>query len=527
MKKVILFLILALSCVFAQAQTTMPHYRNLYSFGMNERGQKTYVFNEQAFQQVAADAMHTDSCIVTFPNYYKTDSVTVKIAYRGVISQYDFAFRLRQAHKAQVKSAKSLMSIPNDAPSNARVLQNGVSSHQSGMNNATEYCSVYNCNTSVAAPADNDDAFFKFTLTAASSVTIRVDPSSGYDPMLILRGSQSCSNILDCSDDGGSRNPNGTTGNGMWEEITISLQAGTYYAGVANYDAANVTTDPLHTTDAFDIIATWTTPTGGGCSITTSAVQLQPATAGQNNGSAKGTSYGGTGQYNYAWDNGENTRIATALSVGVHTVIATDVSDSNCTASASVTITQTGGGTGGGPDCTGFSVSATATTDTNNSDNGSATATASGGTSPYTYDWGSEGTGRTITNIGAGTYTVVATDAGGCSTTTTVTVQNQPCTSFNITLSATKNLICTGESTTLTTSGTWATYEWSNGSTSGGANFSAGGTYSVIVTDAYVKYRYHTRQQSYAFHYCRSHDYLPRGYYNAYRNGRSFLPMAG
>ena len=53
---------------------------------------------------------------------------------------------------------------------------------------------------------------------------------------------------------------------------------------------------------------------------------------------------------------------------------------------------------------------------------GFAKATPSGGTPPYTYQWSNGGTDNFIDNLSAGTYTLVLTDAAGCSVQSTVTV---------------------------------------------------------------------------------------------------------
>ncbi len=49
-----------------------------------------------------------------------------------------------------------------------------------------------------------------------------------------------------------------------------------------------------------------------------------------------------------------------------------------------------------------------------NGRDGSITANPSGGIPPYSYDWGTYGTGQTISGLPIGTYTVVITDNAGC-----------------------------------------------------------------------------------------------------------------
>lgn len=63
-------------------------------------------------------------------------------------------------------------------------------------------------------------------------------------------------------------------------------------------------------------------------------------------------------------------------------------------------------------------------------DDGSIDLVVDGGPAPYIYDWDNDGTGddddtQSLTDLPGGTYTVVMTDANGCSTTATVTVGTQ------------------------------------------------------------------------------------------------------
>ena len=96
---------------------------------------------------------------------------------------------------------------------------------------------------------------------------------------------------------------------------------------------------------------------------------------------------------------------------------------------------------------------------------GSATITATGGTAPYTYLWSDGQTTATATGLGAGTYSVTATDANGCTTSQTVTV-NEPTALSN--LMSSTNVSCnafTDGTATITVSGGTApyTYLWSDG----------------------------------------------------------------
>ena len=112
------------------------------------------------------------------------------------------------------------------------------------------------------------------------------------------------------------------------------------------------------------------------------------------------------------------------------------------------------------------------------------------GTSPYTYSWSgpngytSSAQNPSITNITAaqaGTYTVTAYDANGCTGTTTaqITVNSLPIAG----ITGASNLSCTTTSVERTATG-GGTYLWSNGlGTSATVNITSAGTYTVTVTD--------------------------------------------
>lgn len=136
------------------------------------------------------------------------------------------------------------------------------------------------------------------------------------------------------------------------------------------------------------------------------------ATCGKANGGASVTGSGGFPPYTWSWSGGQTTSTITNLTAGTYTVTIKDVS--LCTMSAAVTIKNIAGPT------------ATITTFKNVSckggNTGSATITVAGGKSPYTYVWNNGQTTPTATNLVAGIYSVIATDANGCAATANVTI---------------------------------------------------------------------------------------------------------
>ncbi|MCC7303789.1 MAG: T9SS type A sorting domain-containing protein [Bacteroidia bacterium] len=163
-------------------------------------------------------------------------------------------------------------------------------------------------------------------------------------------------------------------------------------------------------TDAQGCVATATatvTSMGG----VMAAAQCTPALCNQP-GSAFGMATGGTPPYTYLWTpSGQTTQNATGLQSGCYTVTVTDAG--GCTASASCCITVSSGPA--------LSIQNVINANCPNC-NGSATAIVSGGSAPYTFVWSNSQTNMTATSLCQGTYTVLVTDAQGCTASATVTI---------------------------------------------------------------------------------------------------------
>src|SRR6185312_1184268 len=141
------------------------------------------------------------------------------------------------------------------------------------------------------------------------------------------------------------------------------------------------------------------------CSLTLTTSSTPASCYGGNNGSATVTAGGGTAPYTYSWSpSGGTNSNATGLTAGTYTVTVTD--KVGCTGTATVVVTQ--------PSQLVVTVTANSYNICHASNNGSGHATASGGTPGYTYSWSNGSTKATTTNLGPGIYTVVVTDANGC-----------------------------------------------------------------------------------------------------------------
>jgi gliding motility-associated-like protein len=230
-----------------------------------------------------------------------------------------------------------------------------------------------------------------------------------------------------------------------------------------------------------------------GCTVIRNTSISQPAAAlagtlalsqgvscfGGNNGSLNLTVNGGTAPYSYAWSNGASSQDINNLSSGTYTVTVTDAN--NCLINFTSQVTQPSA-----------SLSAAASTSSNIScfggSNGSVNLNTTGGTTPYTYNWSNGSISQNLTGIQAGTYTVTATDANGCTASATAQV-SQPSGALNSVVTSTSGVSCFGGNNgsvniTVTNGTAPYNYSWSNGASSQDINNLINGTYTVTVTDA-------------------------------------------
>ena len=232
---------------------------------------------------------------------------------------------------------------------------------------------------------------------------------------------------------------------------------------------------------------TVTVTDANGCTISGSATINEPTALasvnsfidvtcyGLSNGSATVTVSGGTAPYTYLWSDGQVGATATDLAAGTYTVTITDAN--GCTLSESVTVNQPTMLT---------SVTSTIDVSCNSYTDGSATITVSGGTMPYTYLWSDGQTTDTATGLAAGTYSVTATDANGCTTSETVVI-TEPGEFHAVTTYTDASCFgsCDGTSTIVLTGGVMPyTYLWSTGGTAATETGLCAGSYTVTATDA-------------------------------------------
>jgi hypothetical protein len=228
--------------------------------------------------------------------------------------------------------------------------------------------------------------------------------------------------------------PAGGTGS-----IANNLSAGSYTVTVTDANSCTATSS---------VLITQPTP------VLVSISGTSPSCYGASNGSAVAVASGGTPGYTCIWRNGANQQISTSFTAsnlvsGTYTVLVTD--GNGCTASASVAISQ--------PSAISCTVSGQDPT-CNNPNSGNACVSVSGGASPYTYSWFNGGTSSISNsscaqNLAAGTYTVIVTDASGCTSTGTKVLSN-PIVNPTINTNYLGDSICVNVSPLTATSWQWS-----------------------------------------------------------------------
>ncbi|TAL62492.1 MAG: hypothetical protein EPN85_02680, partial [Bacteroidetes bacterium] len=197
----------------------------------------------------------------------------------------------------------------------------------------------------------------------------------------------------------------------------------------------------------------------------------------QCDGTASANAGGGTGAYTYLWSPGGcTTAICSNLCNATYSVTVTD--QNGCTIEKTIILTQ--------PAL--FTIIPSKTNEScAGSCDGTVTASVAGGTTPYTYAWSPGGCSTSAcASLCANTYSILVTDAKGCTATSSITVS--PPSAIMPNLSSTP-ASCFGNSngtvTSNTTGGTTPyTYSWAGGCITSACSNLVAGNYSVTITDA-------------------------------------------
>ncbi|MDQ1161099.1 aminopeptidase-like protein [Chryseobacterium sp. SORGH_AS 447] len=301
------------------------------------------------------------------------------------------------------------------------------------------------------------------TATVNATVTQPVSAISGTTVVTNVACNGASNGAINLTPAGGTAPYTFNWGGGVITEDRTGLTAGTYTVIITDANGCTATVN-----------ATVTQPASA---ISGTTVVTNVACNGASNGAINLTPVGGTAPYTFNWGGGATTEDRTGLAAGTYTVVITDAN--GCTATVNATVTQPASAVSGTTVVTNVAC--------NGASNGAINLTPAGGTAPYTFNWGGGVTTEDRTGLAAGTYTVVITDANGCTATVNATV-TQPASAVSGTTVVT-NVACNGASNgaiNLTPAGGTApyTFNWGGGVTTEDRTGLAAGTYTVVITDA-------------------------------------------
>lgn len=195
----------------------------------------------------------------------------------------------------------------------------------------------------------------------------------------------------------GGTSPYSYTWDNDTESATIeNLAAGEYSCTVSDRNSCSATNS--YTVSQPEILSAQANPIDITCH-------------GANNGAISLTVNGGTPQYTYHWNDNNAEAHRTNLPVGSYSVTITD--NHNCSTTATASISQP----------TALNVNGNATNiSCYGRNDGAVSISVSGGTEPYDYQWNGQTAEANPTNLSAGNYSLVVTDANTCTAAFSATI---------------------------------------------------------------------------------------------------------
>jgi len=264
--------------------------------------------------------------------------------------------------------------------------------------------------------------------------------------------------------------------NGGTAVVTVGASGGTApYTGTGNF-TVNAGNYAYTVTDAngcsANVSGTVTEPSALNVSSSATSILCNGGTAVVTVGASGGTApYTGTGNF--------------TVNAGNYSYTVTDAN--GCSANVSVNVTEPSplNASISSSNYNGYGVSC------NGGNNGIATLTVSGGVTPYSYNWSNSSTSATANNLTAGSYSVIITDANGCTITKSIVI-TQP---SPLVLAMSSNQVvyvgytpasCATLTSSVSGGVTAYNYSWSNSSTTSTtiACPTVNTTYTLTITDA-------------------------------------------
>ncbi|PLX12118.1 MAG: hypothetical protein C0594_02825, partial [Marinilabiliales bacterium] len=308
---------------------------------------------------------------------------------------------------------------------------------------------------------------YSVTVTDANLCTATEDAYTITEPSVLsssyTSSNESCFGANDGSIDltvsGGTPTYTYNWSNGAETEDLSEISAGTYSVTITDDNGCSTTESNISITSPAEITADLS-GTNLSCN-------------GGSEGAVDLTVNTGVEPFLFEWTTGATTEDIAGLSAADYTVTITD--NNACSITKTISITEP----------TVISVSANVSDITCNQQ-GSIDLTVSGGTSDYSFDWSNGETTEDISELSEGDYTIIVTDANGCTASDLITVETVPDMVISATTVNPTNETSSDGSISLSLSGGTApyTFEWGSGYSEPVYENLGNGTYSVTATDA-------------------------------------------
>jgi len=263
---------------------------------------------------------------------------------------------------------------------------------------------------------------------------------------------------------GGTTPYNFSWNTGQTTQDIFNLSAGTYNNTITDANGCSVFTGDLILINESGTLAL-------------ENIEVVDELCNNNSGEIDITITGGTTPYNFIWNTGSSDEDLNGLDAGNYSCEITDAN--GCLVSVNSTVNDDNGT---------IAVSNIIITDENcgNAD-GTVDITISGAANPVNFDWNNGATTEDITNLSAGTYNCIVTDAIGCETNANAVVDNNSG-DLELTNSIVTNEQCGGSNGSINIvvagSATPLTFNWTNGATTEDIDNLSAGVYSCTITDA-------------------------------------------
>ncbi|MBQ6276083.1 MAG: gliding motility-associated C-terminal domain-containing protein, partial [Bacteroidales bacterium] len=258
-------------------------------------------------------------------------------------------------------------------------------------------------------------------------------------------------------------------------EVTVSATGGTL---------------PYQNTGIYNLVAgeyDYMVTDANGCTSSTHVSLLEPTSISVNavavnalcfggNGNATLMISGGTNPYSVVWQ--DNSTGLDNTHIPVNTNFGYTVTDLNgCTYDGAVAVGQ--------PQQLSLDLSVTPVSCFGLEDARVGVSHIGGGTLPYNYLWSNGNTMNSLVGVGAGTYSLLVTDANGCTISSTAVVTQPEALNVSVVSSNVECGISNGSLSANVYGGSQPyVYYWSNGGTSALLDNVSAGAYSLTVTDA-------------------------------------------